>query len=734
MQKAIAILLALILLLGVPSAVAPVGAGEPTPKVVPDVKAADGSRRATISQEKALAVLQAAFPEIISGKDLEAEYSEHGQDDNPCWGFKLKGDAEGPVYNGSEIMANVNAETGEIISMNYNPAPDYYRGKSVTLARGQAYSIAKEFLQKIQPDKVADLILQEDNQRNYYPQDRLATYYSFYWNRQVNGIKVDWDNIFIGVDAITGKVTHYSCIWHNAEFPKVSPSLSPSELTVQLIEEIGLYPSYISKPVTRESAVLIPIYSLNSDCRLFDAQTGQALKEDGTRIAEKDKRIFATIPNPQTSSSKIEIPVQPTQKISPELAKKTAEEFFKKMGIAGEIRRSGGGSSSGFGYTQEFWHYSLVEDRSSRRFGNGPEISIDVHTGEIHQFHNYAAQNSSGETGISYAEALKKAQEAIEKLNPEKKSQLVLRNRLWDEEPVDVYTFYFNRLVNGISCQSGIKVEINKQTGSLVSYWVDWHPFGFESLNNIISPQKAQTIFKKNHPFELAYIFPTDNQGEYRILGAPLLVYRYAEGNQIDARSGEMLSWGNARLSAAPKVIFMGHPADPALSLLQESGLLPEGAKPEAAVTRRQAMRIIMAAIQPNYYSNDQDISLAFSDIQANDPDRTVLQKAVRRGIISNQGKFKPDQNISREEMAVWLVNALSYQDIARMKNSIAVPFKDAGQITKDKLNFVGLADGLGMLAADTDQSFRPQDDVSWAEIAMASTKLAAISSNRGRY
>ncbi len=731
MQKTITVVLALLMLLSLnPSVKAEVGVVERT-QVVPSYNLpANVVKPVAITQEKALEVLWAAFPEILSGKELEAEYAEDGRANQPCWNFSLKGEADGRRYNGPELSAAVNALTGEILSMNYNPQADYYRGKPVVLTREQAYPIAQKFLQKIQPDKAATLIFQENKQEYYNPQGRLAMYYSYYWHRQVNGIKVDWDNVYIGVDAASGKVTHYSYSWHDGQFPKVGKTMSKTELTAKLVDEIGLYPSYVLKPFNMDSGILIPVYQLNTDSQLFDCQTGQALKRDGTKIAEQDKRIYEQPFNPQ-AVSKQENPPQLSQKINPELAKKTAEGLMKKLGITGELRRSGGGSSSGAGYNEEYWNYSLVGEENNHRSGNGPELSINVLTGEISRFDNYTAQNRPGEAGISYKEALNRAQDVIQKLNPEKKNQLVLRKGLGDKETRDVYNLDFARLINGISCEGGIRVEINKQNGSLSSYWVNWHPVKLAAVSKLISLEKAQKIYKSNQPFELAYIFPEAISGQ---VGAPLLVYRNAQPNQIDALSGEMLSWGRGKQPTVSNAAFRNHWAAPALSLLQESWLAPERIIPDGTINRRQAIRILVAATRSNYYSYDNDISLAFTDIKADDTDLAIIQQAVKKGIISNYGKFNPEQSISREEMAVWLVNCLGYQDIARMKNGITVSFRDLNQITSDKQNYVGLADGLGLLNADAEQNFRPKAAITWAEMAVAATNMAARTNIQARY
>jgi hypothetical protein len=59
------------------------------------------------------------------------------------------------------------------------------------------------------------------------------------------------------------------------------------------------------------------------------------------------------------------------------------------------------------------------------------------------------------------------------------------------------------------------------------------------------------------------------------------------------------------------------------------------------------------------------------------------------------------------------------------MKQEIEIPFKDANSISGDKKNYVGIVNGLGLMTADESSCFRPQDSVSWAELATVSLRLA---------
>ena len=178
-----------------------------------------------ISEEKARASLNSMFPEI-TGKDLKAEYNEQSYMGKACWEFQSSNIMHQSIINRVEVDALVDASTGEVIQMSYNPGPDLYRGKNVNLTREQAQQIAQTFLRQVQPDKVSLLTISNTDQSYYYNNNGFNMFYMFLWNRMANGITVDSDNIYIGVDAVTGMVSHYTCNWHDCVFPQVDKTIS----------------------------------------------------------------------------------------------------------------------------------------------------------------------------------------------------------------------------------------------------------------------------------------------------------------------------------------------------------------------------------------------------------------------------------------------------------------------------------------------------------------------------
>jgi len=540
-----------------------------------------------------------------------------------------------------------------------------------------------------------------------------------------------WNGITIKVDAVSGVIREYNYQWHDCNLPPVTNIVPRDELTDKLLDEAGMYPAYKKSPGVYNNdpyAPFIPLYLLNTGVRIFDAQTGQPLNHDGSAIIAKDIRTYSRNFKPVKEDSKIEKLLIAEEKVDPEIALKAAEEFFKSLGLSGEVQKSGGGS--GVGDYNEHWDYHLKENNKDN-LSDRITVQVNVYTGKVSGFYRMRPSSSTENikhfSEISYEKAVENARKMIEKINPEKSKLVVVHNDLQQDQMRGCFWLRFDRLFNGIPCiYGGIRVEVDRQTGDILNYSVDWNPGKFTPLTNLITSDKAKEIIKADPPLELAYMLPSNENCQPD--NNAVLVYRISGPERVDAFSGEIIGcWGEKKGDSVIQNDFAGHWAAPALFLLKQSGLLPKGnINPDRAITRRDAIKILITAADSNiYYHDEKDIKLNFEDIKEDNPDCGVILQAVKKGILENKGKFAPNQTITRENLAVWLVNCLGYQEIALMKHKIELPFKDADKISADKKNYVGLANGLGLLTPDKYGNFRPQAECTWAEIATIAIRLA---------
>lgn len=179
----------------------------------------------------------------------------------------------------------VNAKSGEVISMQcYNNA-DNTSGKNISKAEAQ--NIAQSFLNKIAPDKYA--------QTKYKDEDKFVLYdkvsgneanYSLNYVRQVNGIEFSSNSLRVEVSGADGKVIGYNNKWYeDISFPDISQAMSKENAFNKIKEYSGFSLQYTMEDKTKVGLVynfknkyinyiIDPISGMKLD------YTGKAYKED----------------------------------------------------------------------------------------------------------------------------------------------------------------------------------------------------------------------------------------------------------------------------------------------------------------------------------------------------------------------------------------------------------------------------------------------------------------------
>lgn len=94
-----------------------------------------------------------------------------------------------------------------------------------------------------------------------------------------------------------------------------------------------------------------------------------------------------------------------------------------------------------------------------------------------------------------------------------------------------------------------------------------------------------------------------------------------------------------------------------------------------------------------------------FSDISSHWA-KDYINAAALNGAVTGGGSFRPNDAITRREMAVMLVNALGYGDIAATASSYSLPFTD---VAEDK-GYIVVAYDIGLTNGITETSFAPED------------------------
>jgi hypothetical protein len=119
------------------------------------------------------------------------------------------------------------------------------------------------------------------------------------------------------------------------------------------------------------------------------------------------------------------------------------------------------------------------------------------------------------------------------------------------------------------------------------------------------------------------------------------------------------------------------------------------------------------------------DADLKISDISGHWAEADI-KLAVSEGIVAGYpgGTFKPNQSVTRAEFVVMLAKALKLQG-----DGAEIAFADSGKIGAWARKAVSLAAGKGIIAGYEDGSFRPNAEITRAEMAVMIAKALGKSS-----
>lgn len=705
-------------------------------------------REPAIAQDRAVQIAGEMFPDLLEGKDLDIQLQDNYMGDSSgIWQLNWNNPAPGGRRM-EHIGIGIDADSGALVNLYYYNSDAGLEGGVTPITEEAARQKAMEYARKYRPVEFGRTRLVENDYYGYYSRGLMKNAYSFYWERLENGIPVEGDGISVGVDLFSGRLASFSANWHrDAVFQQPGPL--PEGTENKVLKELGLILCYQVPEGVNANFSGIPeaslVYRLNSLGTLrISPNSGEALISDGKTIPLNQYKRLSGLPAPAAGSEITEGsgPVnRPAQKISQAEAQKAAREFFRKIGIDREVTRSGGGSSGDGVFHDEFWSYSFADEKNWKPGGQRRQIDvgIDAFTGEVRNYNafteytGYGQDNSSAQK-IAQEDARKKATDFIRLISPEKLGQLVEEQQ--DESYTkfgEGYSFNFVRLINGIPfLRDGITINVGAG-GEITRYNCNWHAVKFPSAAGLITHEEAEKVFQEKMSLKPAYFFPLEEENPRRGKQPALaLMFDSRRDLGIDARTGQLVAID--MMLAQPEeetgpVVPQGHWAAVALSVLADSGLLPaEGFNPDGPVSRRDAVRVLMSAMEGNYgydlYQQGGE-KAGFADVSLNDQDYTVIQTAVRRGVLVGGGNFFPEQPALREDLAVWLVRALSYGEVAEMPAKIELKAADADQVSEKARNYVAIACGLGLIKGDENGLFRPGEQMTWAELASLVTRIA---------
>ncbi len=115
------------------------------------------------------------------------------------------------------------------------------------------------------------------------------------------------------------------------------------------------------------------------------------------------------------------------------------------------------------------------------------------------------------------------------------------------------------------------------------------------------------------------------------------------------------------------------------------------------------------------------------SDISEKDWYAPYIYMGLKNGIIVEneytEGMFKPNQYITREEMAIMIVRAIGYNSLAKLMETETTPFSDVEQ----NKGYITIAKDFGIINGKTDEKFEPNLNALRQEAAVMLNRMHKI-------
>ncbi len=218
-------------------------------------------------------------------------YKDWRNDDVYYWQIEFMEESEMDYAN-----ISINAKTKEVISF-YKSVP-FEEGKKPKYNEKQSLEIAKNYIEKVNPDKLKNVEL-----RIRPEMEKISSQNSYYFEfiRKIDDAYVEEDGISVRVDAINGEIVEYNLSWYNGDFPSKNDIISIDKAYDILFKDIGMELKYVT-PMryddrnNKKEAILV--YGLKEDKpAIIDPYTGAILNYNGKPFKEFKAVSYKDIDN-----------------------------------------------------------------------------------------------------------------------------------------------------------------------------------------------------------------------------------------------------------------------------------------------------------------------------------------------------------------------------------------------------------------------------------------------------
>lgn len=689
-----------------------------------------------ISKNVLIQKLKSVFPkqfDFLANSDFQLGNAHHYPDDD-----RIRYDLSfHKTVKGKDVYGSVTfvGDELEIENFYFEPIDTSEALFPAKVSKEDARKIATDFLKNFPDGKNYEI--DETNVGYHYYSNQLITEpirYEFSFVKKHNDIPISNQRVYVTVLG-NGEITQlYRDSQTSSKATYANSNLVKSEQTildkVKKNLSVSLKYQINYNYITGEESVAL-VYHPSINYNGLNAITGEWQTTNGfTKEAPKVAKIEKLTSKP-LSPKYNGITIQEAKKIAQNLLKIDSDKVELKIDSVHEYENNSGQPFLSIQYSYN-WEYG----------GYGSTIEMNKKTGEIVSYHDMRGDvlrelgENTNKDPLSKKEALNKAIEHVKNMIP---SYIHDYAKPIDEPYLEkgrgIYNFAFPRVVNGIIVEGNqISVSVGPD-GSLYSLYVNHlDRDNWPSTKNIITSENAKNQFINALSLNLQYMKLDPEATHYELIYSP--VYNESQFSYLDAITGK---WSSILGESDQPVVT--HPsAEEELNFLIQNKILEvkdsNSFNADTSITNGEALKIIVKSLSHFYVYDTVELEKSvqtFDNIGPKHKLYTVVEQAVRMGILDSEDSFNPDSNLTKEQLAVWYIRTLGLELAAKNYDIYKSNLLDLGDTKSEYIGYITLSYSLKLISAENNQ-FKPKSEVTYADIATSIFTLARSIHHNKRY
>lgn len=662
-----------------------------------------------IELKQAIEIAKKALDLKTDGYDFSYNYYEN---EKKTWmlQWNLKGGVSGSIY------VSIDAENGDILSMNIWSSNDQTTSKIPKYTKDQCLKKAEEFIKKMQPQNYKYVKL-NNSFDYYYPYDNIySNTYNFRFVRYINNIPFPDNGMYVSINKNTLKVVGYSYQWDEKELPSSTEAIKGEDGKKIFENKLGLELSYQAIYDYQKNKIKpVLVYSLKNGNYPIDALTGEILYNYGPYFGQPIKgseNMEKAAGNNLTPEEQLSVDTN-NKYIGSNEAAEVVKKYFPipdKYKLESSNLFINKLENTASWYLQ--WYF---RDEKNNEYGN-ISARVNAENSELMSFNVSSsdyAHKADEKPVFSKEQAKKVAEDFLKNIQPSKYQLTELReyNRNYPVENNEGYYFTFIRKFNNIPCPfNNFTVFVDSYSGKILSYTMSWFEIDLPSSENVIDLTDAYLTLYKKCDFSLKYIKTYSPSGNnYSDIK---LVYSLEKFNgYIDAKSKELLDYSGNPIREITPVSYndiKNTPYEKDIKLLVEFGIIDfPGDKylPYKQIQQKDFIKMLVKIVNPVYEGNsDKDNYDVYYKI------------AVERKILTEK-EINPNSPVTRQSAAKYLINSLNLGYIAKLNGIYSSIFKDFKNIPNEYKGYAVLSSGLKIILPEKG-CFNPKKEITRGEAA----------------